>query len=53
MRAYADLREFLSVLERQKQLLRVEDRLKPEDLPHLPVIPTIPTLRCSQSARKK
>lgn len=30
MRAYADLREFLAVLEQQKQLLRVEDQVSPE-----------------------
>jgi len=30
MRAYTDLREFLSVLERQKQLLRVGDQVRPE-----------------------
>ena len=30
MPAYADLREFLSVLERQKLLLRVEDQVSLE-----------------------
>src|SRR6516164_3148362 len=30
MHAYADLREFLSVLQRHKQLLRVEQQVNPE-----------------------
>jgi vanillate/4-hydroxybenzoate decarboxylase subunit C len=34
MRAYKDLREFLSALEQERQLLRIHDRVMPEpDLP--------------------
>jgi 3-polyprenyl-4-hydroxybenzoate decarboxylase len=46
MRAFKDLREFLQLLEGEKQLLRISEKVSLEpDLAKFAIVPTIPRLR--------